>query len=179
MLNLFEILQNINNIDKLIEEGKDPIELIHYKYQHIPSRIIDSVLNVDPTKKKSYTQWLLQKWGDEARLIAQSLEDGSIKKLFEYFKEHQDVQTSAYKTLEDALRIIPQEDTVLTKFNTPTTYLENLGEEVDSDLANDFKIVYDTDEWMIAIPNTYEAECKLGENCKWCTANAFGNGKSS
>ena len=57
------------------------------------------------------------------------------------------------------------------------TYLENLGKEVPSELANDFDIVFNDEDWIIAVPNTYEAECKLGENMRWCTANHFGNGE--
>ena len=42
--------------EKLIEEGKDPVELLHYKFKNIPSEIIDKVIEIDPTKKKSYSK---------------------------------------------------------------------------------------------------------------------------
>ena len=51
--------------DRLIEEGKDPVEVLHYKFQNIPSEIIDDVIAIDPTKKKSYSQWLLSKWDEK------------------------------------------------------------------------------------------------------------------
>ena len=49
---LKEILERVE-YERLIEEGKDPVEVLHYKFQHIPSEIIDDVIAIDPTKKKS------------------------------------------------------------------------------------------------------------------------------
>ena len=79
-------------------------------------------------------------------------------------KEHKDVQLQAYDTIEEPLEAFAaEEDTVLTKSDKPTTILMNRGwkEEVDSRLANDFDVVFNDDDWLIAVPNTYEADCKL------------------
>ena len=175
---LKEILERVE-YERLIEEGKDPVEVLHYKFQHIPSEIIDDVIAIDPTKKKSYSQWLLSKWDDEKDTIVNGLKSGRIAKLFQHYKEHNDIQIKDCPSVEEGLRMfVPEEDTVLTKSDKPKTYIENLGTEVDSSLANDFDIVYNDGDWIIAVPNTYEAECKLGENMRWCTANHFGNGES-
>lgn len=175
---LKEILERIE-YERLIEEGKDPVEVLHYKFQHIPAEIIDDVIAIDPTKKKSYSQWLLSKWDNEKDTIVNGLKSGRIAKLFQHYKEHNDIQIKDCPSVEEGLRMfVPEEDTVLTKSNKPKTYIENLGREVDSSLANDFDIVYNDGDWIIAVPNTYEAECKLGENMHWCTANHFGNGES-
>ena len=175
---LKEILDRIE-YERLIEEGKDPVEVLHYKFQHIPAEIIDDVIAIDPTKKKSYSQWLLSKWGDEKDTIVNGLKSGRIAKLFQHYKEHNDIQIKDCPSVDEGLRMfVPEEDTVLTKSDKPETYIENLGREVDSSLANDFDIVYNDGDWIIAVPNTYEAECKLGENMRWCTANHFGNGES-
>lgn len=174
---LKEILERVE-YERLIEEGKDPVEVLHYKFQHIPAEIIDDVIAIDPTKKKSYSQWLLSKWDDEKDTIVNGLKSGRIAKLFQHYKEHNDIQIKDCPSVEEGLRMfVPEEDTVLTKSNKPKTYIENLGREVDSSLANDFDIVYNDGDWIIAVPNTYEAECKLGENMRWCTANHFGNGE--
>jgi hypothetical protein len=45
-------------ISSLILEGKDPIELLKYKFQNIPTETIESIVSIDPTKKKSMTQWV-------------------------------------------------------------------------------------------------------------------------
>ena len=179
MSNLLKEILECVEYERLIEEGKDPVEVLHYKFQHIPAEIIDDVIAIDPTKKKSYSQWLLSKWDDEKDTIVNGLKSGRIAKLFQHYKEHNDIQIKDCPSVEEGLRMfVPEEDTVLAKSDKPKTYIENLGREVDSSLANDFDIVYNDGDWIIAVPNTYEAECKLGENMRWCTANHFGNGES-
>ena len=180
-VNIYSLHEILNRVEfeNLLLEGRDPVEVLHYKFSYIPSNIIDSVIKIDPTKKKSYSQWLLSKWKSEKGLIVKSLEDGRLEKLFNHYKTHPEVQIKDCPSLEEGLRqFAPIEDTVLSKSKEPMTYVENLGEEVDSRLANDFDVVYEDDKWLIAVPNTYEAECKLGENMRWCTANEFGNGRS-
>jgi len=168
---LNEILDRIE-FEQLLEEGRDPREVLHYKYQNVPSDVIDAVIEIDPTKKKSYSQWLLSKWDNESDEITRNLNNGRIQKMFQHYKEHPEVQIQHCPSVEAGLRFVPEEDTVLTKSDESTTTLMNNGwvEEVPSELANDFDIVFDEDDWIIAVPNTYEADCKLGENMYWCTA---------
>lgn len=173
MSNLLKLILEDIEYERLIEEGKDPVEVLHYKYQNVPTEIIDSVIEIDPTKKKSYSQWLLSKWPKEEEAIVSGLRNGRIAKLFQHYKEHNDIQIKDCPSVEEGLRqFVPEEDTVLTKSSAPTTTLMNRGwtEEVPSELANDFDIVFNEDDWIIAVPNTYEADCKLGENMNWCTA---------
>ena len=169
---LREILDRIE-YERLIEEGKDPKEVLHYKFKYIPSEVIDSVIDIDPTKKKSYSQWLLSKWDDEKNTIVNNLENGRIAKLFQHYKEHNDIQIKDCPSVKEGLDMfVPNEDTVLVKSTAPMTTLMNRGwtEKVPSELANDFEVVFNEDNWIIAVPNTYEADCKLGENMNWCTA---------
>ena len=180
MLNLLtEILERIE-YERLIEEGKDPREVLHYKYQQVPSDIIDSVIEIDPTKKKSYSQWLLSKWNDEKNTIVDNLENGRIAKLFQFFKDNNGFQIKDYGSVGAPLQeFVPEVEgakdkmhNILTKSSAPTTILHNNGwtKQVPSELANDFDIVFNDDNWIIAVPHTYEADCKLGENMYWCTA---------
>lgn len=175
---LYEILSELE-YERLLEEGKDPVELLHHKFKNVPSDVIDKVISLDPTKKKSYSHWVLGKWDDESDLIMACLKNGSMGKLFKHFQRQNAVQLQNFRTLGEVVRdYVPSDDTVLSKSDEDMTYVMNLHEKVDSELANDFDIVYNDGKWLIAVPNTYEAECKLGENMKWCTANAYGNGKS-
>ena len=173
---LKEIFDRIE-FERLIEEGRDPSEVLHHKYDEtIPSDIIDAVMSVDPTKKKSYSQWALGKYSEEPSAIRESLKNGKLKRLFDYFKSHQEIQLKAMPSVEGAIRDYVPDFPVWHKSKEPMTYVMNLKQEVPSEKANDFDIVYNDGSWIIAVPNTYEAECKLGENMKWCTANAYGNG---
>ena len=178
MKNLLSLILECLDYERLIEEGKNPVEFLHNKYKDVPSEVIDNIISIDPTKKKSYSQWLLSHWEDEHGIILKNLKNGRIEKLFEYFHNRNDVQLKAFTSVERVLdSLIPNEDTVLTKSEEPETYVENLHEKVPSELANDFDILFNQDDWIIATPNTYEASCKLGENMTWCTANAYGNGQ--
>ena len=184
MANILKLILERVEYEALINEGRDPVEVLKYKYQDVPVNIIDKVVDIDPTKKKSYSQWLLSHWDDEKKTIVDGLKDGRIEKLFQHYKQHNDIQIKDCPSVEEGLvKYVPNEDTVLTKSHEPTTTLMNNGwvEEVDSSLANDFDIVFNEDDWIIAVPNTYEADCKLGENMYWCTAggrSSFNGGRS-
>jgi hypothetical protein len=173
-MNLLKTLLESIEYNLLLAEGKDPVEILHYKFQNkVPSDVIDKVISIDPTKKKSYSQWLLSKWDNEEGVIVNGLKNGRIEKLFQHMLAHKEIQLQAYDTVKEPLNaFVPEEETVLKKSDKPTTTLMNKGwvEEVDSELANDFDIVFNEDNWLIAVPNTYEASAKLGENMNWCTA---------
>ena len=179
MKSLLNLILERLDYERLINEGKDPVEALHAKYDNtIPSEVIDKVISIDPTKKKSYSQWLLSHWDDQHDIILDNLNNGRIEKLFQYFHTRNDIQLKALTSVEKVLdSYVPHEDTVLSKERGEFTYVKNLDKKVPSELANDFDILFDQDNWIIATPNTYEASCKLGENMTWCTANAYGNGE--
>lgn len=152
----------------LLVEGKSPEEikqLLKGRFADIPEEIISDIVNMDPTKKKSYSMWALTKYASEGNLLTAALKDGRLKQLFEYIREHNDVQLQTISTLAEALKLLPETDTIFQKTGGP---------------EDNYKIVFDNPEWRICVPYTYEADKKLGENCRWCTAGAFGeaNGPS-
>ena len=178
MLNIYGLLIEQLDYERLIEEGRDPVEVLRYKYQDVPSRILDAVISIDPTKKKSYSQWVLSKWHDESGKISEYINDGRLQRLFAFMHRQKAVQAQSLPSVEGAVEMYVPNFPVWHKTEEPTVWVANIGKMVDSSLANDFDIVYQSNEWMVAVPNTYEAECQLGEGMHWCTANAFGNGKS-
>ena len=156
----------------LLNEAKSPEEIkriLVNKFvtgRGVPEEVLDDVLAIDPTKKKSYTSWLLNLWQTERPLIEDSLENGQIRMLFHYFqtRNNEGLNLCGIPTLREALDMLPEIDTVI--------------EKIGNGPENDFDIVYDTPEWKIAVPHSYPASEKLGKGCKWCTAGAFGNGPS-
>lgn len=154
----------------LLMEAKSPEEIkkiLNYKYvqgKHIPENIVNYIFSIDPTKKKTYTSWLLNCWDNEKDLILSLGKQDKIKELFKYFQERNNTGLSLtqMKTLKEAYNMLPNVDDILSKSGN--------GPE------NNFEIVYDTPEWKIAVPHSYEAAIKLGKGCKWCTADYFGNG---
>lgn len=176
MLNIYGLLIEQLDYERLIEEGRDPVEVLRYKYQDVPSRILDAVISIDPTKKKSYSQWVLSKWHDESGKISEYIKDGRLQRLFAFMHRQKAVQAQSLPSVEGAVEMYVPNFPVWHKTEEPTVWVANLGKMVDSSLANDFDIVYKSNEWIVAVPNTYEAECQLAEGMHWCTANAFGNG---
>lgn len=159
-------------IDRLLLEAKSPEEIkkiLKFKFcekGNVPEPILNAVFNLDPTKKKSYTQWLLSLWNGESDSIVRAIKDGDLKRLFGYAKERagSGFDLAATSSFEKAMTMLPDVDPIFT----------NEGTEEE----NDFDVVFESDEWKIAVPHTYEADKKLGQGCKWCTAGYFGDGPS-
>ena len=163
--------------NELLLEAKSPEEIkkiLEYQFvqgKGVPQVILDKIFEIDPTKKKTYTKWVLMQWGDEKDNIMQSLRDGHLQDMFKYFQERANTGLNllGMKSFEEAMRVVPraEKDPIFTP----------IPENEKDDPKNDFDIVYDSPEWRIAVPHTWQADEKLGEGCKWCTAGAFGNGE--
>lgn len=163
--------------NELLLEAKSPEEIkkiLEYQFvqgKGIPQMVLDKIFEIDPTKKKTYTKWVLMQWGDEKDNIMQSLRNGRLQEMFKYFQERANTGLNllGMKSFEEAMDLVPHVE------NDPI--FGPIPEDEKDDPKNDFKIVYDTPEWRIAVPNTWQADEKLGQGCRWCTAGAFGNGE--
>lgn len=155
----------------LLLEAKTPEEIkkiLEYQFvqgKGVPQEILDRIFAIDPTKKKTYTKWVLMQWEREKENITSSLKNGRLVELFKYFQERANsgLNLLSMKSFESALDMLPDIDPIFSKTDN------------ENDEANDFDIVYDTSDWKIAVPHTYEADKKLGQGCRWCTAGAFGD----
>ena len=149
----------------LLLEAKSPEEIkkiLEYQFvqgKGVPQEILDRVFAIDPTKKKTYTKWVLMQWEREKESIASSLKNGRLAELFRYFQERANsgLNLLGMKSFESALDMLPDVDPILSKTDD------------ENDEANDFDIVYNTSDWKIAVPHTYEADKKLGRGCRWCS----------
>ena len=163
--------------NELLLEAKSPEEIkkiLEYQFvqgKGVPQEILDRIFAIDPTKKKTYTKWVLMQWDNEKGNIMQSLKDGYLQDMFKYFQERANTGLNllSVKSFKEAMRIVPraEKDPIFTP----------IPENEKDDPKNDFDIVYDSPEWRIAVPHTWQADEKLGEGCRWCTAGAFGNGE--
>ena len=161
--------------DGLLLEAKSPEEIKRiYGYQFVegkgvPQEILDQVFELDPTKKKTFTKWLLLKWPDESNLIRSSLSNGKIGEMFRYFQERarDGLNLADVKSVSDALRMLPNNDPIFA----------SIPDDEKDNPENQFKIVYDSPEWRVVRPFTYEADAKLGAGSMWCTAGAYGDGE--
>ena len=163
-MNIFEeeLLLEVN-----AEQVKNTLFARFVDGRHVPRDIVQKVYDIDPTKKKSYSYWLLNLWDtDEREEIESGLRDDSIATLFDSFRPggvNEQNNLQSYRTLSAAMEMKPDVDTTYLKLGDPNSE------------KNNFDIVYDTPEWKIIVPHSYEASKKLGKGCKWCTAGAFNN----
>ena len=155
----------------LLAEARSPEEIkkiLEYQFvqgKGVPEDVFAKIFEIDPTKKKSYTRWVLSQYDNYSEQIRKSLSDGKLQKMFKTFKERagQGLDLTNIENFEKALEYIPDADPVLEKEGNPGAP------------ENEFEVVYDTPEWTSAVPHTYEADKKLGRGCRWCTAGAFGD----
>lgn len=166
MFGVEEYYYNLINEAKSAEEIYKIMEYQFVLGKGVPEDIFRKAFTTDPTKKKSYSRWLLNKWDNEKDTILELIENNDLKRLFEYFQARQNsgLNLTDFKTVDDAIGMLPEIDRVLDKVG-------------DGGPEDDYEIVYDSPEWKIAVPNTYEASEKLGRGCRWCTAGAFRDGE--
>lgn len=166
----------INEIyDELLNEARSPEEIrkiLHYQFvdgRGVPESIFEKILSEDPTKKKTYTKWVLIQWENEQKNIVEALNNGALSRLFKYFQERagSGLNLLGIDSFSKALSMVPSEvsDPIFNDDSDPNSP------------ENNYKIVYDSNEWRVAVPNSLEASIKLGMGCKWCTAGAYGNPK--
>ena len=161
----------------LLLEAKSPEEIkkiLEYQFvqgKGVPQNILDAVFDMDKTKKKSYTKWVLMQWELYQKEILNAIKNNRLQKMFDYFQERagSGLQLASMKSFPEALSMVP--------FNEDPIF-KDLSDEEKELPENNYDIEYQTDEWIIVVPNTYEAELNIAQGCKWCTANAYGNGEN-
>ena len=165
MFGLEEYYDNLLNEARSEEEIYDVLRHKYVGRDGVPEEVLNKVFEADPTRKKSYTRWILDKWPEESELISK-VKRIPLGKMFRYFQQRahgeHPVNLVDIPSVEKAMEMMPADTDILSKYGD--------GPE------NDFDVVYDTPEWKIAVPHSYEASEKLGQGCKWCTAGYFGNG---
>lgn len=158
--------------EEILMEAKSPEEIkkiLQYQFvegKGVPQDVFELILEDDPTKKKSFTKWVLMQWETEKDAILKALKYDRIKDMFSYYQERANTGLNllGMKSFSEAMKNVPANE-IDPIFDGETD--ENLPE-------NDFEIVYDSPEWKIAVPHTVEANIKLGRGCRWCTAGAYG-----
>lgn len=159
--------------DELLLEAKSIEEIkriLHYQFvdgKGVPEDVFNGVFDIDPTRKKSYTKWTLMQWENSGKQIETALKHGTLKDLYKYFQERANTGLN--------LVSMPSFDAAFGKLPTNDPIFGPVSDEEASLPENDFDVVYESPEWKIAVPHTYEADKKLGMGCKWCTAGAFGD----
>ena len=172
MFGIDEIFEKLLNEARSIEDIQKLLINRYVRNGDVPQEVFMNIFNADPTKKKAYARWMLDKYGNESKLVDMIVSNGIASSMFKYFQERahgeSPINLVDIPTVERAYSLLPEEIK-----GTEDNLLRKDGDGPE----NDFDVVYDTPEWKIVRPNTYEAAEKLGEGCKWCTSGAFRNGR--
>ena len=163
--------------EELLLEAKSPEEIrkiLMYQFvdgKGVPVDVFNNIFNSDPTRKKTYTKWALIQWGNvnERENILKAVLDNKIGHMFEYFQKRANdgLNLLSINSFSEALSMVPQKD------NDPI-----FGDKDKGGRENNYEIVYDSQDWRIAVPNTVDASVKLGKGSRWCTAGYYGNAAS-
>ena len=127
--------------NELLMEAKSPEEIkkiLEYQFvqgKGVPEEVLDKIFEIDPTKKKAYTKWVLMQWDNEKDNIMQSLRDGHLQDMFKYFQKRANTGLNllGIKSFEEAMNIVPraERDPIFTP----------IPEDEKDDPKNDFEIV--------------------------------------
>lgn len=174
LIHFGSILSNIPALKKDRDEKKKKQDDLLYYLLHT-----DATIDREDYKEKDR---LMQKIESEylAAEKAFNYENRTIERFFreDSYKITKDL--TIYDNLKRKNKLIDERTKNIMNFKTFLDFyrfIKNIDEEMldslqdESDKAKDMDILYkDSQGFMLAIPNTYEADRKLGRGTRWCTA---------
>ena len=154
------VLENVKQAKQLVDSGK------------LDSNDLKTFIERDPSKSKKYVGWMAKIWITDRDSIEDIHELSSYISEYDSFAQRNKVKTkdiNQFKTYDN--------------FKAEVDELNNIGADVsDKDLENDYDIIIDNDNLIIASPHTHEASRKLGlstfsfrdcgdgkQDSSWCT----------
>jgi hypothetical protein len=157
----------------LLTEG---IEDIYTKYySDIKRSIFDDLIKLDPTfnsevdRLGEYGKWILLKHKQKKlkkqdyNRVREILDDFHSRKRFIVAPSSKNIFD--YDTIDEVragLNNIELSKNQIAKQAKQGKFFADLGEEAE--------LVFETNDWEVWSPKTYQASCKLGAGTEWCTA---------
>lgn len=155
---------------------EEDIEAMKPHYPNIPENRFQSIIELDPTYKigstnaGTYGKWLLSLANKNGGRVNDEEYITDVLKRFEEnkkFLKNKDIM--GFKTIYDVDDYLSDENNY--KEESARQKLRRVQNFVrKTDLIKDADKVFDGNDWVIYVPKTYEASCKLGRGTTWCTA---------
>ena len=156
-------------------------DLVYAKkyYPNISQEDFDIVIALDPTFRKeqdklgTYGKWLLRLFTKKA------LDDESkVRELLVDFDANKnnlkDRDIMKYTSIDDLENMLNDENSY--KELSRRQSLRQVQKKVHkTDVEQDAQKVFENNNWIVYVPKTYEASCKLGRGTSWCTATTENN----
>lgn len=168
----FKYLNTLNE-DYIVED----IEGMKKYYPNIPNEQFQVLVELDPTYKKgsknagTYGKWILGLANKNRGTIEGA---GHITDVLQRFEENKNnlknKDIGSFKTIADLENYLDDENSY--KELSDRQKLRQVQKAVhNTNIEKDADLVYTDDSWVVYVPKTYEASCKLGRGTTWCTAS--------
>ena len=143
-------------------------------YPNISQEDFDRVIAIDPTfsreqdKLGTYGKWLLRlftkKALDDENKVRELLLDFDANK-----NNLKDKDIMKYTSVDELENMLNDDDSY--KELSRRQSLRQVQKKVHkTDAEQDAEKVFENSNWVVYVPKTYEASCKLGRGTNWCTA---------
>lgn len=164
----------------------EDIDSMRKYYPNIPEEDFMTYIGLDPTyqggtQAGKYARWILN-LANQSKIPLDDNSAISVKNRIPASLEFFDSVRSRLK-IKDIMRFKS-----LDELDEYTSSDDSYDEETQrqlvrhrqearrkANLVKDAEIVYEDDDWVVYVPKTYEASCKLGQGTKWCTATTEGD----
>lgn len=156
----------------LIEKVASIDEIYNTYYNTIPREDFNKIISSDPTynqqkpnKMGKYSKWLLKLYGTNNLKLEDLYKATEYLSVFDKYSRRIEVNDiNRYKNLPQLYNVIKpfiEDDNQATSKQDELRRIKQQGAE----------IVFNSPEWEIIIPKTWEASKLYGANTQWCTAS--------
>ena len=153
--NAFYFLINLGIVENFLFENR--IEDIEKKFSDkLDSGILNFFKRNDPTENKAYFYWLCDRWLKYRTKIDIKYSPGELIKMIEKYNK---IKQKIKKKEIDKIQTVEELADIV--YDSELNMIHN-------EKSKDFKILYDSKEWVVFIPYIYKISREYGDG-SWCT----------
>jgi hypothetical protein len=164
------ILEEYDEFNLILESIEDSKK----KYANIPEDKFMELISLDPTYDENkdklgiYGNWILTAYSKN-RLSNLGHVTDVLTSFDENKKNLKNKDISSFKTLEDIDNYL-NDDNSYNELSKRQQLRQTQKSVRTTDVEKDADKVYEDKYWVVYVPKTYQASCKLGRGTTWCTA---------
>ena len=150
------------------------IKEVQAQYPKIDEQTFMKLIKLDPTYKPNvdsvgtYGKWILNLF-NKGNLKNLGHVTDVLNRFEDSKKQLINKDIGKYKSIEEVESMLNDENSY-----KETTHRQDVRERQkqrkESDIEKEADKVYEDSKWVVYVPKTYSASCKLGQGTKWCTA---------
>ena len=158
-----------NRISWLRDNLFDKLEPIAKMLGEDPTDLFDKLVNIDPTKKKVYTQWIFNMLIKGVSSLSELSSTTDLINKYEELKKSKQLDDkfnnfNVFKSVEELKNAV-----TVTNDN-----IKNTNDSIEQKARNESKIIFETGTWLILKPLTEDAAGYFGRETLWCTSAGYG-----